>query len=204
VRNSVCCGTVVHRLSYLEFCLKPRLVVSYEGFSRHGKSSGRDAVLDVDRIRRSIENNTDRDSLLKQLRNVKARGHDILTDAVFNRMLDLAAEQGKTPLEQDYYRILEAYEVLESVKRDRNFVAIKTRQMLKNRGIKGSMEAMVISSNQQIGFTSLTDEKRYELTTEYIVMKHGAEFEPEIVESAKQRLIANGCPESDLPNHNIV
>ena len=97
------------------------------------------------------------------------------------------------PLERDFYDVLNAYEELLTEKNGRTTKANRTRQKLKNKGVAQCLIDWALGPPTD-GFRLLTEKGLSELTAEYLVVKHESRFPPEVVESAKRRLLDDGAP----------
>lgn len=85
-------------------------------------------------------------------------------------------------LEADVERTLKLYE---------SYIygsAIRTRQMIENKGIKKTLEDLVQSSEYQIGFRKLHECNKLNESFEALVIKHRNLFSESIVQCAKFRL----------------
>jgi hypothetical protein len=145
---------------------------------------------------KSIERQTDRARLEQQMRNAEGRNETIYNAARDRRdeLLSVSPE-----LAEDFQTIMDEYEAFMSEQTGRRYVAHATWKMIRNRGIRETLEIWCTSTDDQSGFSRLADIGRYDITAEFIVLKHADEFERAVVQGAKQRLLRHGCPPSELP-----
>ena len=105
-----------------------------------------------------------------------------------------------SPLELDFYAVIFAYEKLQSEEKGRNYRANRVWQMIrKPGGVKATLEKWALSKKKEIGFTVLIEHEQYDLTGEYLILKHQDEFLPEVRSAARQSLLDAGAPPESLP-----
>lgn len=150
----------------------------------------------------SIANQKDRTKLLTQRANALAKDNEEIAQAVLDRLQALAAKKSAVPLEMDFFRIMEGYEVLVAEKNGKKFVATFIWKKVKDKGIKSALTGWVTSKEAQGSFPALAEAQRFELTAEYLVLRYPEEFESSILLQAKQRLLEHGMLETELPVSN--
>ena len=118
-----------------------------------------------------------------------------LDDLVFQCQVRLAKLEGarfETALEQEFWAAIAAAEELATAKNGKTTRLGRTRQKVKRVGIKKCLEDWATHKGTTQGFDILVEGGHPELTGEAIVVRHEAEFSPEIVAAARQRLIDYG------------
>jgi hypothetical protein len=135
-----------------------------------------------------ISEYTDKDSLRTLMANAKAYGRqDIWRDA-FRRLCALEGLNQDDPLHRDFYETLAAYEQLLTEKNGRTTKAARTRQKLRNKGVRQCLEDWAMSTKPTEGFDLLIANELAELTGEYLVLKYPNLFSVEAVTAAGERL----------------
>ena len=131
---------------------------------------------------------------IKALRNLMANAKRLERDDVywlaFKRLCSLEGMAFDDPLERDFYDVLNAYEELLTEKNGRTTKASRTRQKLKNKGVKQCLIDWAIGEPTE-GFKLLVSKGLSELTAEYLVAKHAEQFPGAVVEAARERLAQN-------------
>lgn len=108
------------------------------------------------------------------------------------------SEKG-SPLELEFYAVMLAYETLEAeLRRRKNYRAIHTWKMAENKGVKAVLEKWARNKQKGSVFKVLMDHEAYDLTGEYLVLKHKSDFSPEVVSAARQSLLDAGVPPEKL------
>ena len=138
-----------------------------------------------------IERLTDAKALGNLMKNARARGREDIRDAAFRRLVSLEGMDLDGSLERDFYEVLNAYEELLTEKNERTTKASRTRQKLANKGVRQCLVDWAVGPATE-GFELLADRGLYELTAEYLVLKHANEFPEAAVENARQRLSSKG------------
>ena len=103
-------------------------------------------------------------------------------------MRGLACEDA---LERDFYTSLNAYEELLTEKNGRTTKASYTRRKLRSKGPRECLADWAVGDSTE-GFHTLVAREMWELTGEYLVAKHHAQFEPHVVAAARKRLQDHG------------
>lgn len=148
----------------------------------------------------SIAKQKDRTKLLIQRTNALSKDNDEIAQAVMERLQELAARKSTNPMEMDFFRIMEAYEVLVAEKNGKKFVATFIWKKVKDKGVKSALSDWVTSKVAQGSFPALALAERLDLTMENLVLRYPEAFEPDILLQAKQRLLDNGMLETELPS----
>ncbi len=137
---------------------------------------------------------TDGQALRNLMANARRLDREDIYWLAFRRLCSLEGMSIDDPLERDFYDVLNAYEELLTEKNGRTTKATRTRQKLKNKGVAQCLIDWALGPPTD-GFRLLTERGLSELTAEYLVVKYESRFPPEVVESAKRRLLDDGAPE---------
>jgi hypothetical protein len=131
----------------------------------------------------------------KSLRNLMANARRLNRDDVywlaFKRLCSLEGANLDDPLERNFYDVLNAYEELLTERNGRTTKASRTRQKLKNKGVKQCLIDWAIGPPTD-GFQLLVQKGLAELTAEYLVLKFAASFPADAVDAARRRLREHG------------
>lgn len=134
-----------------------------------------------------INQMSDPDGLRKLMKNARRLAREDVYRLAFQRLCDLEGQACEDPLERDFLQVLNAYEELLSEKNGRRTMAARTRQKLKNKGVRQCLMDWA-SGKPTSGFELLMERELPELTGEYLVVKYADEFSTELVAEAKRRL----------------
>ena len=130
---------------------------------------------------------TDATLLRSLMENARRLGRDDTYWLAFRRLCALEGMAFDDPLERDFYDVLNAYEELLTEKNGRTTKANRTRQKLKNKGVKQCLIDWAVGPPTE-GFNFLAKQGLVELTAEYLVVKYEDRFPATVVEAAKMRL----------------
>ena len=132
----------------------------------------------------------------KGLRNLMANARRLEREDIywlaFKRLCSLEGTNIDEPLERDFYDVLNAYEELLTEKNGRTTKASRTRQKLKNKGVRQCLIDWAVGPPTD-GFHLLIQKGLAELTAEYLVVKYAAQFPADAVEAARSRLYEHGA-----------
>jgi hypothetical protein len=115
--------------------------------------------------------------------------------AVFRRSCELVANENddpNDPMVREFFLTLAAYEQLLTEKNGRTTAAARTRQKIKNKGVKQSLIDWTLQKAETSGFRWLLEKGLSDHTAEYIVAKYSNRFPEEVVRLAKARLVEHG------------
>lgn len=143
--------------------------------------------MDAEKVRRI----TDPNDLSALMANAKRLGREDVYWAAFKQRCSLEGTDMSDPLERAFADVLNAYEQLLTEKNDRTTRATRTRQKMKNKGVHQCLLDWAMGSATE-GFKLLIENGLPELTAEYVVIRHKDHFPSEVVEAARQRLLAVG------------
>lgn len=125
----------------------------------------------------------------------RKQGHEDVYAAVFRRMCELSGPTDDVEddaLVRDFHATLAAYEQLLTEKNGRNTLAGRTRQKIQNKGVLQSLIEWTMARHETDGFRLLVKAGLYELTGEFIVLRHANRFPLEVVDRARGRLQEHG------------
>ncbi len=131
---------------------------------------------------------TDREGLKNLMANARRLEREDIYWLAFRQVCSLEGMSFDDPLEREFYDVLNAYEQLLTEKNGRPTKASRTRQKLKNKGVKQCLTDWALGSPTP-GFKLLTEKGLPELTAEYLVVKYESQFPSKAVEAAKRRLL---------------
>ena len=134
-----------------------------------------------------INRMSDPHGLRNLMKNAQRLGREDIHKLAFQRLCALEGQACEDPLERDFLQVLNAYEELLSEKNGRRTMASRTRQKLKNKGVRQCLIDWT-DGPPTSGFELLMKREQEELTGEYLVVKHADEFSEELVAAAKRRL----------------
>jgi len=121
--------------------------------------------------------------------------HVDVKTAALRRYIGLAGLNFSDPLDQDFQRFLDAYELQLAAKHGRRQPAGYTRRMLnEGKTVVAILTdwALVPLDETTAGFATLIEAGLAEFLGEAIVLRHASRFEPHVVEAARRRLAHYG------------
>ncbi len=134
-----------------------------------------------------IERLVDKQALRNLMDNAKRLERDDVYWLAFKQLCSLEGVAYDDPLERDFYEMLNAYEQLLTEKNGRTTKASRTRQKLKNKGVKQCLIDWALGAPTD-GFKLLVEKGLLELTAEYLVVKYAERFPEAVVKAARERL----------------
>ena len=134
---------------------------------------------------------TDAKALHTLMTNARRLGNEDVYWLAFKRVCSLEGLSLEDPLEREFFDVLNAYEELLTEKNGRTTKANRTRQKLKNKGVRKCLIDWAVGP-QTDGFKFLVEKALPELTAEYLVVKYADQFPTGAVDSARKRLSGAG------------
>ena len=125
----------------------------------------------------------------------KEKGDDDFYAKVFRRSCEIVGSEHDDPddpLIREFWETLAAYEQLLTEKNGRKTPATRTRQKIKNKGVYQSLVEWTRGKIETNGFTLLVEKGLPEYTGEYLVVKYGDRFPPDVVDLGRKRLEEHG------------
>ncbi len=104
--------------------------------------------------------------------NAKAKGRNDVYWAAFRHLCDLEGRSYNDVLEQDFYKMLAAYESLLTEKHGRKTKASRTRPKIDRHGFQKCLVDWVSAKKATPGFLLLIENKMVQYTAEAVVAKH--------------------------------
>lgn len=149
-------------------------------------------MADNSRIFAAIEAQADPDKLRALMANAKRKSVADVYDAAFRRLAEIASEDEPGALDHDFWGHVAA---MEQVALEHHGKAVRmtgTRQVVRKNGVAVALGKLVSGKDAADGFKQLADRNMPELTAEAIVLRHSADFAPEVVTVARARLVRAG------------
>jgi hypothetical protein len=156
-------------------------------------------MADNSRIFASIEAQADPDKLRALMVNARAKSVTDVYDAAFRRLADIASEEDPGTVDHDFWAHVAAREQTLREERGKAVRLTGARQMARKHGVTGALGKLVSVKDDGDGFDQMIARNMPELTGEAVVLKHSAEFAPEIVAIARARLVGAGVDPGALP-----
>ena len=125
----------------------------------------------------------------------KERGDDDFYAKVFRRCCEIAGaehDDPDDPLVREFWGTLAAYEQILTEKNGYRTLASYTRRKIRNKGVYQSLVEWTRAKIEKNGFTLLVEKGLPEYTGEYLVVKYGDRFPPDVVELGRKRLEEHG------------
>jgi hypothetical protein len=113
-------------------------------------------------------------------------------EAAFKRMCRLVGSENDNPADpliRDFHETLAAYEQPLTEKNGRLTSASRTRQKIKNKGIRQSLIEWTRGRVETNGFKLLIEVGMPEYTGEYLVLRYADRFPRDVVQLSKARLL---------------
>jgi hypothetical protein len=126
------------------------------------------------------------------LQNAQKAGRKDLVLQCQVRLAQLEGQKYNTQIEREFWSAVAAAEELATAKNGKTTRLNRTRQKAARVGIMRCLEDWAFHKGTTQGFDILVDGGHPELTGEAIVVRHAAQFSPEAVAAARQRLISSG------------
>ena len=126
------------------------------------------------------------------LQNAQKAGRSDLVFQCQVRLAKLAGQRYDNQIEQEFWAAVSAAEELATAKNGKTTRLNRTRQKVARVGVMKCLEDWAFHKGTTQGFDILVEGGHPELTGEAIVVRHAAEFSPEAVAAARQRLVSSG------------
>jgi hypothetical protein len=151
---------------------------------------------------KQISESTNDEELASVMENAKRNNDKELWWKCLHRRCELKrqglSEKG-SPLDLEFYAAMLAYETVQAeLRRRKQYRASRTWKMFENKGAKVVLEKWAKNRPKGSAFKVLIDQNAYDLSAEYAVLRHKAEFPSEAVAAARQSLIDAGVPRENL------
>ena len=127
-----------------------------------------------------------------ELRNLIARAKVMnateVEDAAFRKLVGLGIEHPEGSVEHDFWRTINAFETVLKEERGKTVRLARTRQKVARVGVRQTLMDWSKVTESTEGYDMLLDRNMPELTGEAIVLRHAADFPPDVVAAARSRL----------------
>ncbi|MFC7738237.1 hypothetical protein ACFQX4_20965 [Roseomonas sp. GCM10028921] len=119
----------------------------------------------------------------------------------FRRLCEIEGHGNGSPLEMDFWRATIAGEELLHRKHGKRVLLARTRQKVARVGVQKTVEDLVTSKKPSEGFYLLVEGGLWDLTAEYLAIKHSGLFSDRAVAAARARLESADVtlPAVDIP-----
>ncbi|HXL99941.1 MAG TPA: hypothetical protein VN932_08420 [Rhizomicrobium sp.] len=138
--------------------------------------------------------------LRQLLKNAYEQEADDVADAAFRKLAALVPSEQPGTVAYDFWRTVNAFELMLTVERERTTLLSRTRQKVKRDGVVKTLEDWAVSKKATPGFRMLLERGMPELTGEAIVLRHTSHFGADVTAAARRRLEAAGI---DIANIRI-
>lgn len=153
---------------------------------------------DLQKMLNLIGSCDDPDRLRTWHANARKAGHLELADAAFRRLIAILPEEKPGTVEHDFWQTIHAFEHILKEERGKTVRLSRTRQMVGRVGVLATLESWAKRTSDTDGFTMLMERNMPELTGEAIVLRHASQFDPEVVDAARDRLERAGVDVAGL------
>lgn len=123
------------------------------------------------------------------IKNAKAKADNGVAGAAFKRLVGLVPSEKPGTIEYDFWRSINAFELLLSDERGKTIRLTRTRQKIAKVGIFQTLQDLTLSSKPSRGFSMLLERQMPELTAEAVVLRHCQTFADNVVAAARDRLV---------------
>lgn len=136
--------------------------------------------------------------LRQLLKNAHEQGADDVAEAAFRRLTALVPSEQPGTVAYDFWRTVNAFELMLTVESERTTLLSRTRQKVKRDGVVKTLADWSKSKKATDGFRMLLERNMPELTGEAIVLRHPSHFSEDVAIAARERLEAAGVNVSQL------
>jgi hypothetical protein len=133
------------------------------------------------------------------VKNARERGAPELADAAFRRLISILPQERPGTIEHDFWQTIHAFEHALTEERGKTTRLTRTRQKVARVGVVKTLEDWALSRTKTDGFKMLLERGMPELTGEAIVLRHGSQFNAQVIIAARERLESAGVDVAALP-----
>ncbi len=119
--------------------------------------------------------------------NAKARGNEEFA-ARAERHLSTLVGFHNNEIDRRFLKCLATYEAILTTKNERKTFARRTRNAVENRGVKATIEMLVMKDQASFGFDNLVNAGAYKSTVEFLVIELWEQFDIRAVRQAYAKL----------------
>lgn len=147
---------------------------------------------DYSNVLNIIRDCADTAKLERFIDNARREGAADVEDAARRRLVALVPDATPGSVEHDFWQMVHAFELARSEEKGRKVRLTRTRQKVTRVGEVQTLRDWALGKGETTGFQVLLDYGMVDLTGEAIVLRHRAQFEPEVVDAARARLEEHG------------
>jgi hypothetical protein len=133
------------------------------------------------------------------IKNARERRATELAEAAFRKLIAIVPAEAPGTVAHDLWQTINAFEHILTDERGRTTRLARTRQKIARVGEVQTLRDWALGRTETDGFRMLLERNMPELTGEAIVLRHRGQFDPSVVDAARQRLIEAGVDLAALP-----
>jgi uncharacterized UPF0160 family protein len=141
--------------------------------------------------RKEVEMENDIVKIRNIIANAKARGNEEFA-ARAERHLSTLVGFHNNEIDRRFLKCLKIYESILTSKNDRKTFARRTRNAVDNKGVKATIEMLVMKDQASFGFDNLIAAGEYKSTVEFLVIELWEQFDIRVVRQAYAKLRKSG------------
>jgi hypothetical protein len=136
-----------------------------------------------------LSNEWDRDKLRNWMANARRHEREDIYREAFKQLCRIEGRNIDDPLESEFAVVMRALEEALTEEAGKTKRLNRTRQKLNRVGVRQTLADLALKPQPSLGFLKLVEfGMAKEMSAEALILKYRDEFEPAVVESAKQRL----------------
>jgi hypothetical protein len=139
-----------------------------------------------------LTNEWDEGKLRNWMVNAKRLGRDDIYQAAFRQLCRIEGRDLDDPLGAEFAGVMRALEEALTEEAGKTKRLSRTRQKLKRAGVRQTLADLALKPQPSVGFLKLIEFGMADMSAESLILKYRAEFEPAVIEAAKERLAKYG------------
>jgi hypothetical protein len=139
-----------------------------------------------------LRNEWDEEKLKNWMANAKRLGREDVFQAAFRQLCRVDGRYIDDPLGADFATVMRALEQALTDERGKTTRLSRTRQKLKRVGVRQTLADLALKTKPSDGFFKLLEFGMGDMSAEALIIRHGHEFEPDVIEAARRRLSEYG------------
>jgi len=139
-----------------------------------------------------IETCLDAPSLKRMIKNAQTMGEDGVERAAELRLFEILPAAKPGTLEHDVWKSIHALESSLTSERHRTTLLNRTRPKIAREGEAATVAELVLKKKASEGFHMLLERNMADLTFEAVALRHPDDFEQEVLDAARARLLGAG------------